>query len=220
MKRIISTTALVFLLLPPLFYGYGQQPSMKILDTLLTYNPSKNDVVKLNVEVQMPHFDSDTLFLYGFTKLVESHSFLIDALELGCKGAEDVGLQFVVEDSLGEMQRIQGVRLVSRTFWSCEKRRQKKEAMTRRFVDERTGKLYYKKLDTNQLIEYDRNMPVLPMTGTLEVVTLYPILLDNLAHGKYKIYLYYSVINPKSDSSSKQFFGTIVSNKVDLIVEK
>lgn len=206
-----------------IFRGFCQQPSMMILDTLIIHNPSEHDVLKLDVKLHLSLLDSDTLYFRGFRRYIDSWSNLIDALELGCRGSENVGLQFIIEDGFGKMQRIKYFEpLPTYTFWACEKRALRR----RRFIDEETLKVYNKKYKTDEEVnKYDENLSwVLTMTDIDTVISVFPILSDHISTvelkpGKYKLYLYYSSLNLTNEESGKQYFGTIISNKVDLIIE-
>lgn len=195
---------------------YCQMPTMVILDTLVIQNQSEIDVVPLHVEVRRPTIDSDTLSFFGFWKVVDSHNYTIDVLEFEGKFQPyNHGLQFVVEDSLGKMQRIDDCKLVSYTFWSTEKRK----AATVRILDENKLKFYYKRISLDEIEDYYGNKGVLSMTGNTTIVTVYPVLMKKLKPGRYKLFLYYSKLSPREGYSDNQFLGTMISNKVDLVVE-
>ena len=196
---------------------------MMILDTLVIHNPSEHDVLKLDVKIHLSSFDSDTLFFWGVGRYIDSWFYLIDALELGSRGSENVGLQFIIEDSVGEMQRIKYFEpLISYSCWACEKRAIRR----RRIVDDVRLRVYNKVFKTDEELKaYDEKRSyMLAMTDLDTVFSVFPILSDHISTvglkpGKYKLYLYYSFLNPTNEKSSKQFYGTMISNKVDLIVE-
>ena len=195
---------------------YCQMPTMVILDTLVVQNQSEIDVVPLHVEVRRPTLDSDTLSFFGFWKVVDSQNYLIDALEFEGKiKPYNHGLGFVVEDSLGKMQRIDDFKLISYTFWFIEKRK----AATVRILDENKLKFYNKRLSLDEIEDYYGDKGVLSVTGNTTFVTVYPVLMKKLKPGRYKLFLYYSKLSPREGCSDNQFLGTMISNKVDLIVE-
>jgi len=223
MKNWFVIIALALLFPNSIILGFGQQPSMMILDTLVIHNPSEHDVLKLDVKFHLSSFDSDTLFLWGIGRHIDSWSNLIDALELGCRGWENACLQFIIEDGFGEMQRIKYFEPLSTySSWTCEKRALRR----RRLVDEETLRVYYKVFKTDEEVKkYDDNLSyMLAMTNPDTVFSVFPILSDHISTvelkpGRYKLYLYYSFLNPTNEKQNKQFYGTMISNKVDLIVE-
>ncbi len=91
-------------------------------------------------------------------------------------------------------------------------------------MDEQNMTTYSKLISCDSLVYYDDCQLVISHSDT--TLTLYAILqTERLKPGKYTIYLYYSFKEDEklsSVSKSNQitsFYGVIVSNKVDLIVE-
>lgn len=221
MKRFIF----VLLLTWPLF-GTGQ--TITIVDTLITKSIHQ-DVVAINVSMSFPLSEEKRLCIHKIHKHIVTDPLVTDELERG-ENTQDVGLIFVLEDNSGHiihMPTYPGypgfLPILSQPTLIPED--DGKDCYERRvFVDEQNMATYSKLISCDSLVYYDDSQLVISHPDT--TLTLYAILqAEKLEQGRYKIYLYYSFKEVKelsSVSKSNQitsFYGVIVSNKVDLIVE-
>ena len=94
------------------------------------------------------------------------------------------------------------------------------------FVDEKKLKIRYEKTDdANKVMEYDMAKIIVPAGGL--VTTVYPMIVNKLKRGRYKLFLCYSQgeniayeqFDSSHSNSEKVFHGVLVSNKIELIVK-
>ena len=203
--------------------------SMTILDSVIVkkYN---TDAVELNVRLSFPQADS--VILYHFPEFVNSddvYSFYKEHKTYPF----DCGLIYTIEDENGKYVDA-GYR---ECFVSCENIEDETKYYNSRWL---LNKCSLKAeltqfMDSSSIEEYDMGRITVFHHDT--IVKLYPLILkgnhieasdESLEPGRYKLFLFYYL---KNDSKAKMhdrsieytghvFFGTMLSNQVELIIEE
>jgi len=177
---------------------------------------------KVNVEINVRNF-RDTLFLYNFNKYV-SPSIFLNNLNSDRYKKNSMELTFVIEDKNNRIIS-PGYELVS-----YEKDKDITRISNSRIFVSSKQKIKYRKLNDEEQRNYDREKYKISSTKqNLELYLIFyyisgtSIAYHILPKGEYYLYLAYSnYYAPPSNEQidvSKIFKGSVVSNKVKLIVE-
>lgn len=206
--------------------GLAIDGRLTILDSVVVkkYN---EEAVKLNIRLEISQQDSTILFF--FNKFVNSSSEF-QALKILGRKPKNSGLIYIIEDEYGHC-----IDTWIRTgMISCERVEDETRYYSSRWIVDTTSmKVYFSYIDDNALRkEFD--LAKIVVTGGNAVLCVYPMMLDSsiytkdeLKPGRYKIFLFYSFQEDRLfrffdemwSLSTPVFMGTLVSNKVDLIVE-
>ena len=201
--------------------------NLSITDTVIIVKKIKKwhqYAIKVNTEITVQNLQ-DTLFLYNFNKYV-SPSIFLNNLNSDRYKKKSMGLTFVIED---KNNRIMGT---EHDLVSYEKDKDITRILNSRVFVTSKQKIKYRQLDAEEQRNYDlAKYEINSEKQNLELFLLFnhsfgtSNTYHNLPKGEYYLYLVYS-FNPKPQFTSKEitddpkiFKGSIVSNKVKLIVE-
>ena len=205
---------------------------LTIIDTVIV----KRDypfATKINAQINVPDLH-DTMFMYNFYRCVGSSDFFYynkdyyeklyldeESSGMSISPGHSVGLKYVLEDENHEIMNTYS------DYFSLLYKYPDDDArndITGIFVNSRQKiirkKLNWKKEDDYVLAKYEINCQSQIVTLNL----LLSVYHNNLPQGEYYLYLFYS-FNPgpkyyrKDLENDRTFNGTIVSNKIKLIVK-
>ena len=203
---------------------------MHIIDSVVV-KEQRNSAIELKVQLTFPQ--NDTIVLYKFHEFVNSEPIRIqntdtiyniyDAIKtLDLSGFGNPGLFYVVEDETGQQIETGFPSfLVSSNSLSAEK----KNIESRNVVCKKRLSTYKKHIkDDVARQEFDLAKLLVPHGDT--IVTVYPMISKKLKKGIYTFYLCYlqndinqnKYFDRKWNSTSFVFIGTMVSNKIKLLV--
>lgn len=223
--------ALLFLFCLPLATTNAQdrltmEGRITILDSVVV-KKYDNEAVKLNVKLEVSQ--RDLTILYHFNRFVNSSSEYPALKKLG-KQPKDSGLIYIIEDEDGHYIDT----WIRPGMISCERVEDESRYYSSRWVvDTSNMKVSFSYIDEYSLRE-DFDLAKIVVTGGNAFLSVYPMMLndnivtrDELKPGKYKLFLFYSLqedsgsrlLNETRSPSIPVFYGTMFSNKVDLIVE-
>ncbi|MDR2972275.1 MAG: hypothetical protein LBU83_10155 [Bacteroidales bacterium] len=205
MKKIFL---FLFLLVPAIIYCQNtHEIHFKITDSVVVKKEYPY-ATKINLEINVPNFQ-DTFFLYYFYKHISS--FI-------CSYQTDIA--YIIENKNSEIIKRQNN--VSLYPYSGEDKRNARIGI---FINSKQ-QIIRKKLSWKKKKEY--NFAKYEINSSKQSVVLYLLLSvfhRDLPKGEYYLYLYYSFqpepqyIYKEIVNDSRTFKGSIVSNKIKLIVE-
>lgn len=200
--------------------------NLTILDSIVVKKRCA-DAVRLDIRISF--LTEDTVTLYQFNKYVNDLSIVVrDSIQtLGTYDAAtkhnmsfgNQGLFYIIEDENGNQVKAG----LSDMFISYV---EEPKGTSLVFVDEKKLKIRYEKTDdANKVMEYDMAKTIVPVGGL--VTTVYPMIVNKLKRGRYKLFLCYSQgeniayeqFDSSHSNSEKVFHGVLVSNKIELIVK-
>ena len=200
--------------------------NLTILDSIVVKKRCA-DAVRLDIRISF--LTEDTVTLYQFNKYVNDLSIVVrDSIQtLGIYDAAtkhnmsfgNQGLFYIIEDENGNQVKAG----LSDMFISYV---EEPKGTSLVFVDDKKLKIRYEKTDdANKVMEYDMAKTIVPVGGL--VTTVYPMIVNKLKRGRYKLFLCYSQgeniayeqFDSSHSNSEKVFHGVLVSNKIELIVK-
>ena len=231
MMNTIRIIALLFLSWLPLAITTAQEKKtmdgkITILDSVVVKKYDE-EAVKLNIQLEISKKDST--ILYHFNKFINSSSEY-PALKKWGKRPKNSGLIYIIEDEDGNCIDT----WIRQGMISCERVEDESRYYSSRWmVDTTNMKAFFSYIEDNALREVF-DLAEIIVEGGNAVLCVYPMMLNNtifssddLKPGKYKLFLFYSmqeeigshIINEMRSPSTVVFSGTMLSNKIDLIVE-
>ncbi len=205
------------------FESFGQQLpdgfEMEIMDTVAVLKNGQ-DAVRLFVKIT--NNDSDALSLFRFGKYVLPNGYYTKSMEVGRKTNENVGLIYVVEDDSGSVIHLSEPAMmaeykneddwleISKTVWVVDEPELSANA---KIID-----------DVKELKEF--NYPTFNLISQDSTLSVYLMFKQfNLPPGQYRVWLLFSEGSddrhlPRCVDKSEYYWGKIVSNAIDLIIEE
>ena len=212
------------------FFMYGQQKNIVRLEIInsVVIKERKQDAVRIEVQLSNSYKENDTLYFYKFHKYTPSIPFVINSRILSEYKDRSVGLNYIIEDNQGIIIEAKDnlppsfVNTNDELYYITQKNQ----------INEKT--LKRKKVKVNNKELHDNILSKFMITGNDTIIILFPLISPyyNLSPGKYKLYLFYSFNDTVCSNYSSQnlwdsnkpndsmiFKGSIVSNKIDLIIK-
>lgn len=227
---LIMKTLLFTLIIFLVVVAYGQENvnlKLKILDSCYV-KEIKQDVIKIRVQLTSDNFEFDSLILYKFYKFIPSNQFIYDYSTLNKFSMSSTGLIYIIEDTTGRI--IAANEQILPSFKNF-----KDEIKSSKYVDIiDDNSLRLKRVKVDDLTLHKYQLSKYSLNDSCKEFILFPLLVKyhDLKQGIYKLYLIYSFnesvsSNPPSISLwddcksiySKIYIGTVISNKVDLIIK-
>lgn len=230
MRKILS---ICFLLITINIFSQETKPClayMQIIDSIVVKEQCKS-AIELKVRLLFPQ--NDTIVLYKFHEFVNSELISIqnadtiysvyDAIKnLDFSGFGNPGLFYVVEDEIGRQIKTGAPDfLVSSNSLSVETKH-----LESRYIVCKNRMMTYKKRIKDNLARQEFDLAKLLISRSDTIVTVYPMITKKLEKGSYIFYLCYSqndinqykYYDRQWDSIKPIFTGTLVSNKIQLLV--
>ena len=196
---------------------HNLEVNLNITDTVIVVKNSAkkhNYAAKVNMEINIPKFQ-DTVFLFFFNKYVRTNPFFGDIADFEHYRNYSHGLQYIIEDKNQHIMESNEIIFVSYKNPEDEI----KNSDSRYFVN---SKLQIEQKLLNDIEQRDYDLAVYEVNKDKQEFVLYPLIGNShfyLPKGEYFIYFVYSYNKGIKYNRKKVFNGSIISNKVKLIVK-
>ena len=211
------------------FIVQGQHKNISRVEIInsVVIKERKQDVVRLEILLSSSDKETDTLYFYKFYKHIPSIPFVYNLSMLNKYKYSSLGLSYIIEDSQENI--IEARDNLPPSFVNMKDELNYLAQINQ--VNEKTLKI--KKVKLNHEESHDYHLSKLMLAGS-DTITLFPLLSSyhNLKPGMYKLYLFYSFNETVSSIPCSQSFwdknkpndfmifkGSIISNKIDLIIK-